>query len=483
MLDLKPQEASGAGEASKGAPDYRIRPISLRFADKRTEQRFIPLYLVHGLPIIRIFLLAAAGLYASFGILDMYAIPLTVKEAWFIRYVVVCPFLIAVVALTYTKFFLRWSQTLLAAAVFVCGFGIILMTALAEAPGNSDYYAGLIMVVIYGASLVRLRCTNAASVALVLFALYQVVALWLNPISAAQILSNNFFLGMSVAVGIFSSYVQELYVRLDFVSTDLLKQEKEKTNELLTEVMAASKAKSDFLAIMSHELRTPLNAILGFSEIMQMRMFGSIGSDRYASYIDDIHYTAKHLLSIITDVLDFSKAEVGRLTVKEEQIDLAQTLDQCLRLLRENAAETGLRMSVEAERPQILLRVDLTLIKQVFINLLSNAIKFTPAGGEIRTNIMQEPDGSWSVKISDTGIGIAEQNIERVFEPFFQVEGVMARQHGGTGLGLPLSRKIMQLHGGSLKITSGLGVGTTVTVNFPASRVVHQDVSRAEEVA
>jgi signal transduction histidine kinase len=479
MPDAAQQDLADTAEAPIDAPDYRIRPFSLCFADERVEQRFIPTHLVRALPIIRIFLLAAAALYATFGILDMYAIPQTVKEAWLIRYAGVCPALLAVVGLTYTPFFLRWSQPLLAGAVFLSGFGIILMTAIAEAPGNAHYYAGLIMVVIYGSSLIRLRCINSAIIALVLFAMYQIVAFWVNPISTDLIVSNNFFLGMSVAVGIFSSYVQELYVRLDFISTEMLQQEKEKTSQLLTEAMAASKAKSDFLAIMSHELRTPLNAILGFSEIMQLRMFGPMGSERYTTYVDDIHYTAKHLLNIITDVLDFSKAEVGRLTVKEEEVDITQALEQCLRLLREKAAESGLRMSLEPPRERQLLRVDVTMVKQVFINLIGNAIKFTQSGGEIRAYIEQTADGGCCVKIVDTGIGIAESDIDKVLEPFYQVENVFVRKRGGTGLGLPLSKKIMLLHGGTLIITSALGVGTTVLITFPASRVVCQALPQA----
>lgn len=471
--------ASNAAVTITASSNYRIRPFSLCFADESVEQRFMPTHVVRALPIIRIFMAAATLLYASFGILDMYEIPQTLAEAWLIRYAGVCPFLLGIVALTYTRYFIRWSQVFLSSAMFVSGFGIILMTALAEAPGNAHYYAGLIMVVIYGSSLVRLRCVNAAIIALVLFAMYQVVAGWINPIPTDLLLSNNFFLGMSVAVGIFSSYVQELYVRLDFISTEMLQQEKEKTSQLLTEAMAANKAKSDFLAVMSHELRTPLNAILGFSEIMQLRMFGPMGSDRYATYVDDIHYTAKHLLNIITDVLDFSKAEVGRLTVKEEEIDVTQTLEQCLRLLREKAAEAGLRVSLEPPRSPLIVRGDMTLVKQVLINLIGNAIKFTQAGGEIRAYIAHEPDGSCSVKISDTGIGIAEADIDKVVEPFFQVENVLVRTRGGTGLGLPLSKKIMQLHGGSLVITSTLGVGTTVTITFPASRVVYQVMPKA----
>ncbi len=474
MSDAELQETTDAGEAAGDAPNYRIRPFSLCFEDDRVEERFIPAHLIRALPTIRIFFVAGAVFYAIFGILDIYVVPESLTDVWLIRFGGIIPFLLGVVALTYTPFFVRWAQLLLAASLFVSGLGIILMTAVTGPPGNAQYYAGLLIVVIYGSSLIRLRCINAAIIALILFAIYLIVAAWVNPIPPSTLLSNSFFLGLSVAVGVFSSYVQELQVRRDFISTEMLQHEKEKTGQLLTEAMAASKAKSDFLAIMSHELRTPLNAILGFSEIMQLRMFGPMGSERYATYVDDIHYTAKHLLNIITDVLDFSKAEVGRLTIKEEEVDLTHTLEQCLRLLREKAAEFGLRMSLEPPRERLLLRADLTLIKQVFINLIGNAIKFTQAGGEVRASITQEPDGTCCVHITDTGIGIAESDIEKVLEPFFQVETVMVRKRGGTGLGLPLSRKIMQLHGGTLTIKSALGVGTTVTVAFPPSRVIYQ---------
>jgi two-component system cell cycle sensor histidine kinase PleC len=479
MEDAKLQEATDAEEAPGNAPNYRIRPLSLCFEDERVEERFIPAHLVRALPTIRIFFVAGAIFYGLFSILDIYVVPESLREVWLIRFALIIPFLLSVVALTYTKFFLRWAQPLLAASLFVSGSGIILMTVVTNAPANAQYYAGLLIVVIYGSSLIRLRCINAAGTAIALFAIYIAAATWVNPIPPGTLLSNSFFLGLSVAVGIFSSYVQELQVRRDFISTEMLQHEKEKTGQLLTGAMAASKAKSDFLAIMSHELRTPLNAILGFSEIMQLRMFGPMGSDRYATYVDDIHYTAKHLLNIITDVLDFSKAEVGRLSIKEEEVDLTHTLEQCLRLLREKAAEFGLRMSLEPPSERLLLRADITLVKQVFINLIGNAIKFTQSGGEVRASITQEPDGTCCVHIIDTGIGIAENDIEKVLEPFFQVETVMVRKRGGTGLGLPLSRKIMQLHDGTLTIKSALGVGTTVTMAFPPSRVIYQELSQA----
>jgi signal transduction histidine kinase len=371
------------------------------------------------------------------------------------------------------------AQIVIGAASFFAGLGIIAMTAFAEEPGNRLYYAGLIMVVIYSASLVRLRCVNSTLICLVLFALYQISAIWLNPIPPEYLLSNNFFLGMSVAVGVFSSYVQELYIRKEFISTEMLQQEKTRVIDLLTEAQAANKAKSDFLAVMSHELRTPLNAILGFSEIIKVRMFGPIGSEKYASYVEDIHSTARHLLTIITDVLDFSKAEVGKLSIAEENVDVIDVLDQCFRIVRDKAAQSGLRLSLRDVPRHVVLKMDKTLVKQVFINLLSNALKFTPPGGEITASMVRNADGGWSVRISDTGIGISEADIPRVMEPFVQVESVMVRKHGGTGLGLPLSKKIMLLHGGNLEIASTLGAGTTVIVDFPVGRVVTIDEKTA----
>ncbi len=451
---------------------FAINPLTLRFVTDRTERQFRMADLSRGLPTIRVFIAAAMLLYGAFGILDVYAIPEVRVVAWFIRYAVVCPFLLCVVLLTYSPRFARVAQLALALCMLVCGVGILVMIALAGSPGSALYYAGLIMVVIYGASLVRLRWITAAALSLLLVALYELVALYVNPIPARLLLSNNFFLCMSVAVGVFSGYVQEFQSRRDFISTELLWREKARSDRLLEEAETASRSKSNFLAMMSHELRTPLNAILGFSEIMQRCMFGPIGSERYASYVEDIHNTAQHLLSVITDILDLSKAEVGKLTLNEQEVDLFAVLDQCFRLLRERAAENGLRLSLDAadgSRP--VMRLDPTLIKQVVINILGNAIKFTPAGGSVSGRVVRDHDGSWLVTFTDTGIGIAEADLPRIVEPFVQVESAFVQKHGGAGLGLPLVKKIAELHGGSIAIKSRLGAGTTVIVRIPADRL------------
>lgn len=455
------------------SPDYEIRPFTLRFANPDFERRFAFDRLDRAMVSIRIFLLAGALLYALFGILDALVLDERAKEiAWMIRYFGVIPILITVFLLTFTDTFKQISQLALGTSMFAAGVGIIGMTAVAKAPGNALYYAGLIMVVSYCLNLIRLRWTNAAVLAILLTLLYQPVAIWINPIETYLIVSNNFFLVMSTGVGIFSCYVHELYMRRDYLHAEMLKAEKQRSDELLAEAQSASRAKSDFLSVMSHELRTPLNAILGFSEIMQQRMFGPIGTEKYAGYVDDIHSAAEHLLNIISDVLDLSKAEVGKLVLEEQDVDVMGTLESTLRLLREQAAENGIRLSCEAPRHRPIVKADPRLLKQVFINIIGNAIKFTQSGGSIHAAMEVDEAKGLTLHFADTGIGIAEDNLSKVMEPFVQVESAFARKHGGTGLGLPLVKRIIELHGGQVILKSKLGVGTTVTVILPPGRLV-----------
>lgn len=455
-------------------PGWEIRHFSLRFTNPEIERRFAVDRLERAMAGIRIFLIAGTVLYSLFGILDFYVLAEARNAAWVVRFLVVVPVLIGVLLLTFTPLFKRASQFFLGLSMFVAGLGIIAMTALTEPPGNALYYAGLIMVVTYCLNLIRLRWIFAAVLAILLTLLYQPVVLWINPIESYLILSNNFFLVMSTGVGIFACYVNELYMRRDYLHAEMLKVEKERSDELLAEAEAGSRAKSDFLGVMSHELRTPLNAILGFSEVMQHRMFGPLGSDKYDEYIDDIHSAATHLLRIITDVLDISKAEAGKIVLESEEVNLVEVMERSLRLLREQAADSGVRLSLEVGDVPQRVHADPQLMKQVFINILSNAIKFTPSGGSLHVVMDENADGSLSIRFQDTGIGIAEKDLERVLEPFVQVEGVLSRKQGGTGLGLPLVKRIMQLHNGSLKLDSKLGVGTTVTLTLPKQRMLRE---------
>jgi PAS domain S-box-containing protein len=240
----------------------------------------------------------------------------------------------------------------------------------------------------------------------------------------------------------------------------------------LSRVEAADRAKSEFLSTMSHELRTPLNAIMGFAEIMEMEMFGPLGSRRYADCAGDIHHSARHLLGIINGVLDLSKAEAGRLTLEEETVAVDEIFDQCLRLFREKASLQGVSLTMECSPHLPALQADSRILRQIIINLVSNALKFTPKGGRVLVSGELSPGGGCTIVVEDTGCGISEENLAIVTEPFLQIENALTRRHEGTGLGLALVKKYAELHGGELEIESALDRGTKASVRFPPERTI-----------
>jgi PAS domain S-box-containing protein len=248
------------------------------------------------------------------------------------------------------------------------------------------------------------------------------------------------------------------------------KQAEAKLKETLAQAEAANKAKSDFLAAMSHELRTPLNAIIGFSEMIHSRMLGPLGTEKYGEYAGDIMVSARHLLDIINDILEMARMDAGQAEFRPEPVDMAQVIDASLRLLHQRISHAGLSVTAKTfpELPKIM--GDERRLKQVMINLLGNAIKFTPQGGSIVVEAKPVLSGRLMVRVIDSGIGIAERDIPRALAPFTQVDSVVARRYQGSGLGLPLAKAFVELHGGNLELSSILGKGTTVTLYFPFSR-------------
>ncbi|HYH37774.1 MAG TPA: PAS domain S-box protein [Azospirillum sp.] len=240
---------------------------------------------------------------------------------------------------------------------------------------------------------------------------------------------------------------------------------------------SANRIKSNFLATMSHELRTPLNAIIGFSEIMVHQVFGPIGSERYADYARHIQQSGTHLLELINDVLDMSKLEAGRYTLEDRVMKLDEVLDACLTVSAVPAEAGGVALVPALRPPLPRLRGDERAVRQVVLNLLSNAVKFTPPGGRVTLSAGPAPGGGLELAIADTGIGIAPEALATITEPFQQADNSISRRFGGTGLGLAISRNLMELHGGSLSIASEPGRGTTVTVRFPAERVVREEMA------
>src|SRR5215470_13635310 len=234
---------------------------------------------------------------------------------------------------------------------------------------------------------------------------------------------------------------------------------------------AANRAKSDFLANMSHELRTPLNAIIGFSDIIKEQMLGPVENERYLEYVRDINNSANHLLSVINDILDLSKIEFGNVPLIEENVDLDATIASCLTIIGERARNGGLAIEYKPLRQMPILWAEQRRIKQVLINLLSNAVKFTPNGGVIAITLRRQRDDRLAITVSDTGIGIRREDMAVVMAPFGQADTGLNRKFEGTGLGLPLTKAFVEMHGGQLTLESELGKGTTVTVTLPAKRV------------
>jgi signal transduction histidine kinase len=216
---------------------------------------------------------------------------------------------------------------------------------------------------------------------------------------------------------------------------------------------------------MSHELRTPLNAIIGFSEVLSDRMFGEL-NEKQAEYLRDINASGTHLLSLINDILDLSKIEAGRMELELTEFDLPMAIENALILVRERAGRRSIALHTGIDDRLGAIQADERKVRQVVLNLLSNAIKFTPEGGRIDV-VAVAKDGFVEVSVSDTGVGIAPQDQEAVFEEFRQVGTDYARKHEGTGLGLALARKFVDLHGGRIWVKSQIGQGSTFTFTIP----------------
>ena len=263
----------------------------------------------------------------------------------------------------------------------------------------------------------------------------------------------------------FNAFLATLQTRLAFERA--LKQAKDDAER-------ANRFKSEFLSNMSHELRTPLNAISGFSEVMLMELHGPVGSPRYAGYLRDIKHSAEHLQTIVNDILDLSKIETGKWALEESWFDPSEEIQACQRLMRQQIASKAIALTIELPAELPALYADATALRRVLLNLLSNAVKFTREDGRITvaaTRLPAAAGGGLRIDITDDGIGIPQDHLKTVMEPFGQVHAATVRNQEGTGLGLAIVRSLMEQHGGSAEIDSVLGAWTRVTLTFPEHRL------------
>jgi len=456
-------------------PSYDLDVVRLRFRDRNVERAFERETLQRSLGIIRLYVMAGVLLYLVFGALDKIVGGDSANTLLVIRYGIVCPILLAVSILSFFPIFTRIGQYALSCNMISSGLGIVVMTAFMRPPYNAQYYAGLLMCLIYCSSLIRLHFSYSICISVILVGAYQIVAGFVSPLPLATFISNDFFLVMATGVGLFSGYYQELYVRKSYVSQRIIEAKNDALKMLLVEADNANKSKSEFLATMSHELRTPLNAIIGFSDVLKKQLYGPLGNDRYNEYVADINSSGLHLLAIINDILDLAKAEAGKLELREDTFDLIQCVQDCIQMCRGRADEGGVKVTLNAPQWELDAFGDERLLRQLILNLVSNGVKFTPPNGRVLVQLTAEKRSGIAIEVSDTGIGIPPEHLDRVLRPFEQVERALSRRHGGTGLGLPFAKKIAELHGGSLRIDSQVDKGTRVTVRLPAERlIVHQ---------
>jgi len=312
---------------------------------------------------------------------------------------------------------------------------------------------------VYSASRWAVVGLSIGSVALALLLGYAISSSIVEPVKQIDARLSE------IAAGDFSRHVAvENRDELGTLANNLNRMNDE-LNHLYQQIDAANRHKSEFLANMSHELRTPLNAIIGFSDVLKERMFGEL-NDKQAEYIEDIHSSGRHLLALINDILDLSKIEAGRMELHQSRFELRSALDTALILVRERALRRRIDLRLDLQADAGYVTADPQKIKQVLVNLLSNAVKFTPEGGTVTISARSAP-AAVEIVVRDTGVGIAESDQALIFEKFRQVHGIDGLAREGTGLGLALARQYVQMHGGTIRVESAPGAGSTFTVTLP----------------
>lgn len=275
-------------------------------------------------------------------------------------------------------------------------------------------------------------------------------------------------------------------IYLEFYVKRILKaniEEKERAEEDLEEVFEKMETlkseniqQSNFLANFTHELRTPLNSVIGFSGLIKDQTLGEINNPEYVKYANDINNAGIHLLSLINDILDYTKAEVGRLKVSPTEIDIVKVIKQCMAIVAPRASESGVELLQSITSNHVILKLDQKRVKQIILNLLSNSVKFTPENGSVTISVFPDIKGERIyIEVKDTGVGIEEKDISKVMSLFGQVDSEFNRKYEGTGIGLPFSKKLTNMMGGTFELSSKVNMGTRVTLGFPFDKKINAE--------
>ncbi|MFP4470949.1 MAG: ATP-binding protein [Bacteroidales bacterium] len=464
-----------------------LNRITLAFPDDR-ERIFLNKYFHDSLYQFRVAFVLVIALYGIFGFLDSVMVPDYQRLFLVIRFGLVIPILLIVLAVSFTRFFKKIWQMLLFVSFIVAGSGIAVMTVLV--PENYSYYAGMMLIFSAGYFFIKLRFFLATLAGWITLSIYNIGAIIYSTAEPQIILNNNFFYVSANLIGMFAAYYIEYYARRDFyLNRELDKQKmqveeanrsldrkvKERTKELKESNIQlitakeraeqSDKLKSAFLANMSHEIRTPMNGIIGFANLL----LEAEDDEELKEYVDVINENGRHLLSLINDIVDISKVEAGMMELKGEEFAVSDLVDEILRFFKSdhNVINKGLNLSKKCDLNNRDSRImsDRTRLKQVLMNLMSNACKYTLEGDVELGCESRLHDILFYVR--DTGVGIDAEQQEHVFERFMQVTTDHTPRQEGTGLGLAISKAFVNLFGGEIWLESEPGKGSVFYFNLP----------------
>jgi len=470
-------------------PDFRLKRLTGEFADRATERAFRRATFRPARTLNRIALSIIAGSTAAHIVTDqmLYGFSAIFYQMLVLRSLLIGALLLVFPIMKTTRPTAHIDAGIFAiqiylVASFATAFLIIPTSFLLERVTVQSVTALLILLGQYLFVSNRLHYSAIAGIAL--SASYIAVTIITGRVNVSTTGLEAMVHLLANVLGFFSVYRAGVLRRRQYAMTsaqaELNRRLEAQARQLETqarelggardEALQANRAKSEFLAYMSHELRSPMNAIIGFSEIMKREMMGPISPPKYREYAEDIHGSATHLLSLINDILDLSRAEAGKLRLNETEVDLAAAVEAVRRLVAVRAEDSHIALRIHLARQLPALTGDARIVKQMILNLLSNAIKFTPARGSVTLTAGTGEAGAVFISIADTGPGIATADLPRILEAYGRTDAAEKAATEGTGLGLTLVKAMIELHGGTLDIESKPGAGSTFTLRFPPER-------------
>jgi len=436
--------------------DSGRHPFTLKFLSGHLEQQFIDSMYHVDTVYARVGLLLAIAMYGVFSILDLWIVPGFAHITWTIRFTVIA-FFSAVLALSFTRHFRKIHQLVLFSAAVVGGGGLVVMIFYIPEAQGYLYYPALVIAFVFFYTLLGLRFINALIANAGVLVLYNVVVLNFKELPVYMLVNNNFFLVGAALVIATAGYIIEQQRRISFLKSLML-------DKLRRQAEEANVAKSRFFAGMSHELRTPLNAIIGYSEMLLEDERAS-ADQPWSRDLTSIETAGRHLLRLINNVLDLAKIESGKIELVPEKIRIRDMVDRIEATVLPLAAKNRNRLVIDITHAPESIFQDAMRLEQVLINLLSNACKFTDQGDI--TLAINTWDNSIVFSVQDTGIGLSDDQAQNLFNEFAQADASISRDYGGTGLGLSISRQLVELMGGTISVSSELGVGSNFVVTLP----------------